>query len=92
MVIGHHTKSGWTIDATVTSTITANTDYTLALTLKGTTVSVLLNPTTNALGQQVATAALGFVFNSVITDGQAGLFTRGGASTFLRYTITSDDS
>jgi hypothetical protein len=92
VVIGHHTKNGWTIDATVSTPIVTGTTYTLALSLKGTTVSVLLNPTTSPSGQQLATAALGFVYNAVITDGQAGLFTRGGASTFLGYTIRSDDS
>ena len=93
VVIGHHTISGWTIDATTTvaQTITPNTNYDLAVTLKGTTVSVLLNPTTLANGQQVSAASLGYVYNAVVTDGQADLFSRGGASTFTKYTIKSDD-
>ncbi len=89
VVIGHHTKSGWAIDASVTKTITPATDYILSLSLKGTTVSVLLNPSTAAVGQ--AEAAVGYLFNAVVVDGQAGLFTRGGVSSFASYKYKTDD-
>jgi hypothetical protein len=36
-------------------------------------------------------AALGYAFNAVVTDGQAGLFTRGGASSFANYLVKTDD-
>ncbi len=81
IVIGHHTKSGWTIDATMSRTIAAGTDYTMSVSLKGTTVSVSVD------GQ----AAVGFVFNAVVTDAQAGLFTRGGGSLFSGFSIETDD-
>jgi hypothetical protein len=94
LVIGHKTKAGWTIDVTTTvsQTIAPNTNYDLAATFKGTTVSVLLNPSTLANGQQVSLASVGYVFNAVVTDGQAGLFARGGTSTFVKYTVKSDDA
>jgi Ca2+-binding RTX toxin-like protein len=82
VVIGHHTKSGWTIDATANRTVNVGTDYLLSVVLKGTTVSV------NVDGQ----AVLGYVFNSGLVDGQAGLFTRGGASSFDGYTVKTDDA
>jgi hypothetical protein len=37
-------------------------------------------------------AVLGYVFNSDIVDGEAGLFTRGGASSFSGYTVKTDDA
>src|SRR6202008_2780598 len=43
VIIGHHTKSGWVNAAGVAKTIVAGTNYTLGVTLKGSTVSVTLN-------------------------------------------------
>jgi len=81
VVIGHHTKSGWIIDASASRTIAAGTDYSLSVTLKGTTVSVSVN------GQSM----LGFVFNAAVVDAQAGLFTRDGSSSFASYAVKTDD-
>ena len=52
VLIGHKTpRGGWVTDAAVAATITVGTDYTLGVSLRGSTVNVTLN------GQSV----LGFV-------------------------------
>jgi hypothetical protein len=56
-------------------------DITLTATLKGSTVSVLIN------GQ----AALSYVFNSVVTDGSFGLLARNGSASFDSFTVRTDD-
>ncbi|NIQ03506.1 MAG: hypothetical protein GWM98_26665, partial [Nitrospinaceae bacterium] len=57
VIIGHHTsQDGWTIDAEIAWTINSGEDYSLDVTLAGSTVSVLLN------GQTV----LSHAFNSVV--------------------------
>ena len=81
IVIGHHIKNSWVVDAVVAKNIALNTDYTLSVSLQGTTVSVSLN----------SQAALGFVYNASVTDGQAGLFTRDGSASFVGYTVKTDD-
>lgn len=48
------------------------------------------NPSTTPSGQQVSLAAAGFVYNAVVPAGQAGLFTRGGASTFASCLVKTD--
>ncbi len=82
VVIGHHTaRKGLVIDAAVDAGIVAGTDYELTVTLGGTTVSVLLD------GQTV----LGYSFNALVLDGDFGLFTHGGASSFDTVTVSTDD-
>ena len=82
VVIGHYTaKNGWVIDASVARTINAGTDYTLGISLKGSTVSVTLN------GQ----AVVGFAFNAVVVDGGFGVFATGGAASFDNVTIKTTD-
>ena len=81
VVIGHRTKKGWFIDATVTKPLNSGTTYELGVSLKGTTASVTLN------GQSV----VGFVFNASVVDGQAGLFSRNGSSSFDSIRIQTDD-
>jgi hypothetical protein len=77
ITIGHRTSKGWFIDATYNnSSITAGTDYTLGLTLKGTTVSVTLN------GQPV----FSHVYNALVTDGLFGAFSRSGTTSFDTFT------
>ena len=82
VIIGHYTsRKGWVIDASTDRSITSGTDYELQVTLKGTTVSVELD------GQVV----LGYQFNANIVDGDFGLMTRDGASSFARVTVGTDD-
>jgi Ca2+-binding RTX toxin-like protein len=82
VIIGHRTASGWTIDASVTNTgLNATSDFKLAVSIKGSTVSVALN-------DQVA---VGFSYNAIGTDGRFGLFTRGGTSSFDTVTVRTND-
>ena len=61
--------------------IVAGEDYTLQVTLKGTTVSVALD------GQVV----LGHAFYAVTVDGGFGLMTLDGTSSFAIVTVSTDD-
>jgi Ca2+-binding RTX toxin-like protein len=79
--LGHYTaKDGWVVDKTVSMNLGG--DVTLSVSLKGTTVSVLVN---NA-------AALSHVFNAIVTDGHFGLFSKGGgAASFDHFKVVTDD-
>ena len=82
VLIGHYTaKGGWVVDAAVTRTLSAGTDYALSVGLKGPTASVMLD------GQ----AVLSKVFNSTVVDGAAGVFSRGGSASFDRFGLSTDD-
>jgi len=81
VMLGHRTTKGWFIDATATTVINAGVDYTLQVTLKGTTASVLLNGST----------VLGYAYNGVTVDGKFGVLTRGGRSSFDTFTLRTDD-
>jgi hypothetical protein len=82
VIIGHYTaKSGWVKDAVYATTITAGTDYTLGVSLKGSTVSVTLN------GQVV----LGYAYSASTVDGQFGLFATGGTARFDNVAIKTND-
>jgi Ca2+-binding RTX toxin-like protein len=84
VLIGHRTSRGWVIDAAVANALlNATTDYTLGVSVRGTTVSVTLN------GQ----AAVGFAFNGVGVDGRFGLFaTKASSSSFDSLTVKTDDA
>jgi Ca2+-binding RTX toxin-like protein len=81
VVIGHRTKKGWYIDTAVSRTITAGVDYQLSVSLVGTTVSVSLG----------GAPVVGYVYNSLVNDGQAGMFARTGLSSFNSITVKSED-
>jgi hypothetical protein len=51
------------------------------VTLKGTTVSVLVNNS----------PAVSHVFNSIVTDGAFGLLTKGGTASFDHFSLLTDD-
>jgi hypothetical protein len=81
ITLGHRTTKGWFTDAVYNNaTLAAGTDYALGLILKGTTVSVTLN------GQTVLSRA----YNAVVTDGDFGLFSRSGVTSFDIVTFKSD--
>ena len=82
VLIGHRTARGIVIDASVSRPVDAGVDFTLTATLKGSTVAVALN------GQTV----LSHAFNAVVVDGQFGLLTRGGASSFDSVTLKTNDT
>ena len=82
ITLGHRTASGWTTDATFTlNSLQPGVDYQLAMTLRGTTVNVTLGGTT----------VLSHAFNSLLTDGEFGLFARTGTSSFDMLAVRSDD-
>ncbi|HET9220026.1 MAG TPA: hypothetical protein VFR18_23810 [Terriglobia bacterium] len=82
ITLGHRTAKGFFTDLVVNNaSIVAGTDYTLGLTLKGTTVSVTLN------GQTVA----GRSYYALVTDGAFGLYSRTGTTSFDAVTVKSDD-
>jgi hypothetical protein len=82
VMIGHRASSGWFIDAAVTNaTLNATTDYTLGVTLRGSTASITLN------GQ----AVVGFAFNGIAVDGRFGLFSRGASASFDSVTVKTND-
>ena len=82
VIIGHYTaKGGWAVDAKVSRVVDAGTDYTLDVTLKGTTVSVSVN------GQVL----LGYAFNAATVDGNFGLLAKGGAASFDDVRVKTDD-
>jgi len=82
VVVGHYRNGAWVKDVVVSNRIDAGVDYTLAATLKGSTVSVTLN------GQ----AVLGAAFNGVTVDGGFGLLATGGAASFDSVTVKTDDA
>jgi Ca2+-binding RTX toxin-like protein len=81
VIFGHRTAKGWYQDAVFAKTIDAGVDYTLNVSLKGTTVSVTLN------GQAVG----GFVYNALLVDGGFGLLSRNGPASFDDVKVQTDD-
>jgi Ca2+-binding RTX toxin-like protein len=82
IVIGHYTaRHGLEIDAAADWTILGNRDYELSISVSGMSVSV------NVDGQ----AVLGHAFNGLAVDGDFGLLTIEGASSFDDFTIKTND-
>ena len=82
VVIGHVTKSGNPVfDAVASFVSEPGVDYELMVSLKGTSVTVAVN------GQIL----VGHFFNAVTADGNFGLYTSGGASSFDSIEIRTDD-
>jgi hypothetical protein len=82
VVIGHRTaRSGWVIDASAARPVIAGTDFDLGMSLKGSTVSVMVN------GQ----AVVGHAFNAVVVDGGFGVLSRNGSSSFDSVRVRTDD-
>ena len=88
VVIGHYTeKSGWSSDAVFDRTIEAGEDYDLNISLKGTTVNVSVKEVESPNWQ----AMVGHVFNAVVVDGDFGLLSKDGGSSFDDVTVKTDD-
>jgi hypothetical protein len=82
VLIGHHSpRTGWSVDAAVDRALGAGSDYGLTVTLKGTTVSFYLDNQ----------ALLGHAFNGLTVDGDFGLLTRDGATSFDTVTVATND-
>ena len=88
LIIGHHTnKKGWSYDAAFDIDIVTGTDYVLNLSLKGTTVSTSVKE----VGAQGWQAMVGYVFNEVTVDGDFGLMSKDGVSSFDVVTVKTND-
>ncbi|QSA97859.1 OmpA family protein [Methylococcus sp. EFPC2] len=82
VLIGHRTAAGWFVDrAASNATLNATSDYTLGVSVRGSTVSLTLN------GQTVA----GFAYNAVGVDGRFGLFARTASASFDTVTVKTND-
>ncbi len=82
VIVGHvDPRRGWVVEAAYARTLVAGTDYVLNLVLKGTVVTVTLNG--SVLGS--------YVFNGAVADGQVGTLASGGAASFDRFRIRTDD-
>ena len=88
LVIGHYTsKDGWNDDAVVSTVIDAGKDYTLGVTLKGTTVSA----TVSTVGTTGFEAIVGHAFNAATVDGNFGLLADTGPAGFDDVEVKTDD-
>jgi hypothetical protein len=65
----------------VARTLVATTDYTLTLTIKGTSVSVTVN----------GSLALSFAFNGAVADGQVGVLSRSGTTSVDAFRVSTND-
>jgi hypothetical protein len=83
IVLGHvDPHRGWVVQTSFAATLVAGTDYVLDVSLKDTVATVSLNG--NVLGS--------WVYNAATADGQVGVLTRSGTSSFDRFQIQTDDS
>lgn len=85
--IGHVVDSTWYIDSSYAFDVKSGKDYQLALSLKGTTVDVSLK----AVGAQNWQAIAGYAFNAVTVDGQFGLLSKDGSTSFDVVSVKTDD-
>jgi hypothetical protein len=82
LLIGHSSpRSRVVIDFAIAKTLVATTDYTLQLTLKGLTISVLLN----------GSFVISFVFNGIVVDGLFGLAVWSGSGSFDSFRVRTND-
>ncbi len=72
VVIGHRTANGWYYDSLSSQSLAGGTDYALGISIRGSSVSVLLNGQTK----------LSFTFSKTLTNGGLGLISKAGPSTF----------
>ena len=89
VLVGHYAnRGGWVTDKAVgMGSLAANTDYTLRLFIKGSTVTVSV---TNLAG--TSSAMLSHSFNAVAVDGGFGLLVKGGSASFDKVTAKTDDT
>jgi subtilisin-like proprotein convertase family protein len=82
VMIGHYTeRSGWQVDAVVSRTLEAGRDYNMEITLKGTTVGVVVD------GQ----AVVGYAFNAPLVDGASGVLTGTEGASFDSVNVQTND-
>ncbi|MGD8417386.1 MAG: hypothetical protein PVH91_10035, partial [Pseudomonadales bacterium] len=82
VLIGHYTeRSGVVIDASVPFALAQNQVHQLEITLKDTTISVVVDGST----------VLGYAFNANVVDGEFGIYARDGPADFDEVTYMTDD-
>ncbi|MGH3372545.1 MAG: Calx-beta domain-containing protein, partial [Nocardioidaceae bacterium] len=81
VVFGHRHGGRWVIDASFSRALTAGTDYTVELVLKGASLSVMLN------GSFVGSHG----FNSAVVDGTFGLLSSSGTLGSGWFRVRTDD-
>jgi hypothetical protein len=82
VLIGHLVGGSWVVDASVAKTLAANTDYTLLLTIRGTSVSVSVG----------GVFAVSFGFNAPVADGDVGVLSRSGTTSVDGFRMKTNDS
>ena len=86
--IGHVSPTlGFKIDASFNKTIDPGIEYTLTLSLQGTRVNVSL-----AVGTAASSVVGGFVFNGVTLDGDFGVLSTLGKTSFDSVTVKTNDT
>jgi hypothetical protein len=82
VLIGHFEPNrGWVVDASVAKTLSASTDYTVGVVLRGSSVSVTVN----------GAFALSWGFNAPVVDGGMGVLTQNGTTSFDVFRIRTND-
>jgi hypothetical protein len=82
ITLGHRTSHGWFVDATYeNAAIEAGTDHDIKLTIKGSTVSV----------EYAEQPVINWAFNAIATDGEFGLLSVDGTTSFDTFVVQSDD-
>jgi hypothetical protein len=88
LIIGHYTKKGgWAQDAFMSTAINPGEEYTLGITLKGTTVNATLNNAANGGFK----AMVGHSFNAANVDGNFGLMAVSSAASFDDVRVKTND-
>jgi len=87
LILGHYTKKGgWVQDAFLNTVINPNEEYTLGITLKGTTVSATLN---SAISGYKGLAS--FSYNASNVDGNFGLMAVSASASFDDVRVKTND-
>jgi hypothetical protein len=83
VIVGHvDPRRGWVVEASYAKALTAGTDYTLNLVIKGTVVTTTVNG--SVLGS--------YTYNGDAVDGQFGTLANGGTTSFDRLRVRTDDA
>jgi hypothetical protein len=80
--IGHVAGGNWVVDAYVSKALAPNTDYSVVITIKGTSVSVSVG----------GSFAVSFGFNAPVADGTLGVLTRSGTTSIDSYRMKTNDA
>ena len=82
VLLGHISpRGGFVVDASVPWVLSSTTAYTLVVTLKGASASIMVN----------GSFAVSTGYNAGVVDGFAGLFARGSTATFSSVRLRTDD-